>query len=78
MQPIRPERRQRGADDEPPETKDLTKKKLHERLSIDWFLPPNEARGVTRIYLVQVFRARSTECRCSRCSTSWPTCTRTT
>lgn len=58
MQPIKPERRQRGADDEPPETKDLTKKKLHERLSIDWFLPPNEARGVTRIYLVQVFRGQ--------------------
>jgi len=58
MQPIKPERRQRGADDEPAETKDLTKKKLHERLSEAWYLPPNEARGVTRLYLVQVFRGQ--------------------
>lgn len=58
MQPIKPERKQRGADDEPAETKDLTKKKLHERLCSHFFLPPNEARGVTRVYLVQVFRGQ--------------------
>lgn len=56
MQPIKPERQHRGAPDEPPETRDLTKKKLHEKLSEQWFLPSNEARGVTRVYLMQVHR----------------------
>lgn len=49
---------QRGGDDEPAEIRELTKKALHERLSQDYFLPPNHARGITRVYLVGVYTGR--------------------
>jgi hypothetical protein len=58
MQPIRIVQEQRGGPDEPPEIRNLTKKALHERMSQEYFLPPNSARGVTRAYLVGVYTRR--------------------
>jgi hypothetical protein len=58
MQPIRVATEQRGGPDEPPEIRDLTKKALHERMSQEAFLPANNARGVTRAYLVGVYTNR--------------------
>lgn len=58
MQPRKINPEQGGGAEEPAEIRDLTKKALHERLSEDYFLPPNHARGVTRVYLVGVFTGR--------------------
>lgn len=46
----------RGDPNEPPEIREMTKKALHEQLSQRFFLPPNNSRGVTRPYLVGVYR----------------------
>jgi hypothetical protein len=56
MKPVRITDDQRGNPDEPAEIRDLTKKALHERLTEQYFLPPNNSRGVTRVYLVGVYR----------------------
>ena len=49
---------QRGGPEEPAEIRNLTKKALHARLSEEYFLPANNARGVTRTYLVGVYTNR--------------------
>lgn len=41
--------------DEPQETRELTKKALHARLSNDYYVPDHKHRGVNRAYLVGVF-----------------------
>lgn len=45
-----------GDPNEPEEVRHLTKKLMHARLAEDWYLPDKNCRGVTRQYLVGVFR----------------------
>lgn len=66
MLPDRPEANGEGNPNEPPEIRGLNKKELHEYLHERWHLPPHNARGVTRDYLVkvhlnQVFRINDVE-----------------
>ena len=44
------------ANDEPIELRELSKAKIYTQLAANWFLPQKESRGVTRAYLVQVYR----------------------
>lgn len=55
MLPIRPGQAEDARADEPEETKTLTKKVLHVRLSNEYYLPDHITRGVNRAYLVGVF-----------------------
>lgn len=55
MMPEKPENNEEGNPNEPVEIRGLNKKKLHEYMHETWHLPPHNARGVTRAYLVQVF-----------------------
>ena len=54
MMPDRPQANEEGNPNEPAEIRGLNKKELHEFLHETWHLPPYNARGITRAYLVQV------------------------
>lgn len=49
---------QQAAIDEPMELRELSKSKIYSQLSGQWFLPQKDSRGVTRAYLVQVYRGQ--------------------
>jgi hypothetical protein len=66
MKPTKQDPEERVRDNEPPEMRVLSKKKIHERLAIEYFLPPMNSRGANRSYLVGVFtgdhfRVRTTD-----------------
>lgn len=58
MMPEKPEANAEGNPNEPAEIRGLNKKELHEYMHETWHLPPYNARGVTRAYLVQVYTGR--------------------
>lgn len=47
----------RGHPNEDPETRELDKKKLYNVLAVRHFLPPFSTKGITREYLVKVYRS---------------------
>lgn len=55
MMPEKPGANTEGNPNEPVEIRGLNKKELHEFMHETWHLPPHNARGVTRAYLVQVY-----------------------
>lgn len=56
MLPEKPTTERLGDPDEPEALRFLTKKDIHARLSEEWFLPDKNCRGVTRQYLIGVYR----------------------
>jgi len=52
MIPIRHDLHEGAREDEPEETRNLTKKALHARLTEHYYLPDHTMRGVNRAYLV--------------------------
>ena len=55
MRPTRPENNRIANEHEPAAIRGISKKKLHEMLCDEYFLPGNDSRGITRDYLVGVY-----------------------
>lgn len=47
-----------GDINEPPELRDTSKSKIYSNLAAQYLLPQKDSRGVTRAYLVQVYRGQ--------------------